>query len=85
LEAVSVKFEKDRPACLAVRKNLHPDIAALYVYEPEGALVYRYAEVSIVPPVSMAAVPAGPDGTEKLLVVQRKDFEDRVIEYSLGR
>lgn len=40
VDAVAVRFRKDEPAHLAVRKNLSPDLAVLYVYDANGTLVF---------------------------------------------
>jgi len=86
VEAVPVILEKDKPASLAVRKILHPDLAVLYVYDANGTLVFQHTEVtegSLQP--ALAAVPADETGVERLLVGHSVDVGARVVEYSIAR
>lgn len=84
IKAVTVKFKKDEPPFLAVRKSLFPDIDVLYVYDINGKLVFQEAQVrkgSSHP--ALAAIPANNTGVEKLLVGASKGYGARVVEYSL--
>jgi len=88
MNATTVRFLKDGPAFLAVRKNLHPSIVALFVYGANGKLVFQKAETtgeSIQP--SLAAVPVVGTDIERLLVGAPRRFWGgaKVIEYSLAQ
>jgi hypothetical protein len=85
VNAAVVQFKKDEPACLAVRKILHPDLAVLYVYDANGKLVFQESEVikgSMEP--ALAAVPADGVVAERLLVGSARNYGARVLEYSLA-
>lgn len=84
LAAVPVRFRADTPAYLAVRKMLHPDLSALYVYDAEGQLVHHDVEVILGSgDAALAAVPVGESGAERLLVGSKNDTTAQLIEYSL--
>jgi len=86
VKAVIVRFRKDEPAFLAVRKILHPDLAVLFVYDASGSLVFQSAQViegSMQP--SLAAVPVDETGNERLLVAHGHGYGERIIEYSLAQ
>jgi hypothetical protein len=86
VKAVTVKFQKDEPAFIAVRKILHPDLAVLYVYDANGALVFQSTQtVEGSMHASIASVPADEIGIEKLLVGTRYGYDEKVIEYSLAQ
>jgi hypothetical protein len=87
VKAVTVKFKKEEPEYLAVRKNLHPDLSILYIYDANGKLVYQKTEVieSVSAP-TLAAMPINETGTEILLVgVSAGYLGTQVLEYSLTR
>ena len=82
--AAPVRFRAGAPAYLAVRKNLHPDLAALYVYDAEGKLVQQDVEAGWGRPApALAAVPAGTNGAERLLVGAGDGFHAALWEYAL--
>ncbi len=84
INAISVKFDKDAPEYLAVRKNLSSDLAVLYIYDGAGNLVYQKTdEVKMNPRPALAAIPTD-TGAEKLLVGSEKDYQARIFEYSLS-
>ena len=84
LAAVPVRFRAGAPAFLAVRKDLHPDLAVLYVYDSEGRRVHQDVEVVLgSADPALAAVPAGATGTEHLLVGSGENNQVRLLEYSL--
>lgn len=86
LKAITVKFNKEKPPYLVVRKSLHPDLIVLYVYDADGKLVYQKTEVTKggrTP--TLAAVPTNEAGTEKLLVGAVQKFKAQLVEYSLTR
>jgi hypothetical protein len=87
MKAVTVKFKKEEPEYLAVRKILFPDLAVLYVYDANGKLVYQKTEVfeGLLNP-ALAAMPVNKTGTEKLLMgASAGTFRVQVLEYSLTR
>ncbi len=84
--AVTVRFQKDEPAFLAVRKVLHPDLAVLFVYDANGSLVFQSAQIiegSMQP--SLAAVSADGTSIERLLVGHGHGYGERIVEYSLAQ
>ena len=85
LAALPVKFKKNEPEYLAVKKSLHPDLSVLYVYNANGRLVYQRTDVADgrVPP-ALAAVSAKEAGVEKLLVGAAQKSELQVLEYSVA-
>jgi len=86
VKAVTVRFQKDEPAFLAVRKILHPDLAVLFVFDANGSLIYQSAQIiegSMQP--SLAAVPVDETGIDRLLVGHRHGYGERIIEYSLAQ
>jgi len=87
MNAATVKFNKDEPEYLAVKKSLHPDISVLYVYAVDGKLVYQKTQVvegNLAP--ALAAIPANDAGAERLLVGESaSNFKAQVVEYSLTR
>ncbi len=85
VKAVTIKFRKEEPEYLAVRKSLHPDLSVLYVYDPNGNLVYQKTEVSEVLAPLLFAAPVAETGTERLLVGSTQKFNGQVVEYSLTR
>lgn len=86
MKAVTVKFKKKAPAFLAVRKNLHPDLAVLFVYNADGNLVFQTAKIAKVPiQPSLATVPSDEPGVERLLVGSPMGYGSVVIEYSLAQ
>jgi len=86
VKAVTVKFKKNEPAYLAVRKNLHPDLAVLFVYNADGNLVFQTAKVAKGPiQPALAAVPSDETGVERLLVGSPKGYGSIVLEYSLAQ
>ena len=86
VKAVTVKFHKDEPAYLAVRKILHPDLAVLFVYDTEGNLVFQTAQVRQIPlQPALAAMPANETGGERLLLGAARGYGTIVIEYSLAQ
>src|SRR5574341_298284 len=87
VKALTVKFNAGEPDYLVVRKSLHPDLSVLYVYNPDGELVYQKTEVveGLLAP-TLAVVPADEYGAERLLVGESApDFRARVLEYALTR
>lgn len=84
--AVPVKFRADESAWLAVRKNVHPDLAVLFVYDAAGQLVHQDVEIrqggSGTP--ALAGVPAADGQTERLLVGGGEDGAARLVEYALS-
>jgi hypothetical protein len=86
VKAVTVKFKKDKPAYLAVRKRLHPDLLVLYVYDSEGKLVYQKTDVSEGANVSALAVMEVSDaGDEKLVAGRAQNRKPQILEYSAAR
>ena len=86
VKAITVKLHKDEPACLAVRKILHPDLAVLFVYDTEGNLVFQTAQVRKIPlQPALAAMPANETGVERLLVGAARGYGTIVLEYSLSQ
>ena len=86
VKAVTVQFQKDEPACLAVRKSLHPDLAVLFVYDANCKLVFQKAEVrkgGMQP--ALAVVRVDETGVERLLVGAARGYGARVLEYSLAQ
>ena len=84
LKAVTVKFNKDKPEYLAVRKRLFPDISVLYVYDNDGKLVYQKTEViRYVPAPTLLVVPAKEADAENLLVGSVRNDRALILEYSL--
>lgn len=86
VKAVTIKFKKDEPEYLAVKKSLHPDLSVLYVYGNDGKLVYQKTEVikgGRKP--TLVAVPMNETGDERLLVGSALDDKGLVLEYSLAR
>lgn len=77
VKAVTVRFDKNQPAYLAVRKKLHPDITVLYVYDHQGKLVYQKTDVTDYAYVSALAV-ADTDipGQEKLLAGYKNEIRE---------
>ncbi|MCK4904834.1 VCBS repeat-containing protein [bacterium] len=86
LKALTVRFNKDEPEYLAVRKSLHPDILVLYVYDYKGNLVYQKTEVlKRMRKPTLAVMPMNEIGDEKLLIGSMLDNRGVVLEYSLNR
>ncbi|MHC4739736.1 MAG: FG-GAP repeat domain-containing protein, partial [Planctomycetota bacterium] len=86
VKAVTVKFKKDEPEYLAVKKNLHPDLSVLYVYDNYGKLVYQKTEVvEGGRTLALAVVPMRETGNEGLLVGAARNHKSLVLEYSLIR
>lgn len=86
VKVLTVKFKKDGPEYLAVRKRLHPDLVVLYVYDSEGKLVYQKTEVvGGGTSLALAVVPVHETGTEVLLVGSVRNRKPLVLEYSLTR
>lgn len=86
VESVTVNLRKDDPSYLAVKKRLHPDLSVLFVYNPDGKLMYQKSEV--VRGVLAPALTAGPPneaGIEKLIVGASREFKAQILEYSLTR
>ena len=84
IAAVPVRFRAGAPAFLAVRKDLHPDLAVLYVFDGEGRRVHQDVEVVLgSADPALAAVPAGDSGVERLLVGSGENNQVRLLEYSL--
>lgn len=86
VEAVTVKLSKDKSDYLAVKKSLHPDLSVLYVYDPDGKLVFQKTDV--IKGILMPALTPGPAndaGIEKLIVGASREFKAQVLEYSLTR
>jgi len=84
VKAVTVKFKKEEPEYLAVKKSLHPDLSVLYVYDANGKFVYQKTDViDLVLAPTLAAVPANESGVEKLLVGSKQKNKAQVLEYSL--
>ena len=83
--ATAVKFHADTPSFLAVRKNLQPDLAVLYVYDAEGQRIGLDVETRMggSGSPSLAAVPGQQPGTERLLVGSEIARKPRILEYSL--
>lgn len=82
--AVPVRFRAGEPPALAVRKNVHPDLAVLYVYTADNRLIHQSVEIRPgggTP--ALAAVPAGDSGVERLLVGSGENNQVRLLEYSL--
>lgn len=82
--AVPVRFRNGEPPALAVRKNVHPDLAVLYVYTADNRLIHQSVEIRPgggTP--ALAAVPAGDSGVERLLVGSGENNQVRLLEYSL--
>lgn len=87
LSAITVRFKKDEPAYLAVKKSIHPDLSVLYVYDANSKLVFQKTQAveGLLAP-TLAAVPVRDSGAEKLLVGEyTKGFKAQVLEYSLTR
>ena len=87
MKAVTVKFRKEEPEYLAVRKILFPDLSVLYVYDANGKLVYQKTEVfeGLLAP-TLTTMPVNETGSEKLLVgASAGNFRAQVLEYSLTR
>lgn len=83
MNAVPLRLRKNEAPGLAVRKILHPDLETLFVYNAGGVLIFQRTDVrrgSMQP--SLAAVPAGEKGVQKLLVGTTRDKQVRVLEYS---
>ena len=87
VKAVAVKFKKNEPAFLAVRKILMPDIAVLYIYDIKGNLVYNKTETFTGNMnATLVAVPTDEEGGEKLLVgSEGKNYGSQLIEYSISQ
>ena len=87
VKAVTVKFKKNEPAFLAVRKILMPDIAVLYIYDIKGNLVYNKTETFTGNMnATLVAVPTDEEGGEKLLVgSEGKNYGSQLIEYSISQ
>jgi hypothetical protein len=87
VKAITVKFQKEKPAYLAVRKILHPDLDVLYIYDANDKLVFQKSEVikgSMQP--SLATVIVDKSSVERLLVGAKQDYYGtRVLEYSLAQ
>lgn len=84
IAAVPVRFRAGEPPALAVRKNVHPDLAVLYVYTADNRLIHQSVEIRQgggTP--ALAAVPAGDSGVERLLVGSGENNQVRLLEYSL--
>ena len=80
LAAVPVRFRAGAPAFLAVRKDLHPDLAVLYVFDSEGRRVHQDVEVVLgSADPALAAVPAGASGAEHLLVGSGENNQVRLL------
>ena len=87
VKAITVRFNKDEPAYLAVKKTLHPDISVLYVYAANGNLVFQKTQVieGVLTP-TLAIVPDSHTGAENLLTGEyASKFKTQVLEYSLTR
>jgi hypothetical protein len=83
--AVAVKFEKDEPRYLVAKKNLHPDISVLYVYDCKGKLVYQKTEAMRgVGTHGLVVVPVVEIGDEKLLMGSIRNYHPFVLEYFLA-
>lgn len=82
--AATVKLEKAESRYLAVKKSLHPDLSVLYVYDPNGTLVFQKTEVikGVLAP-ALTPGPADEAGLEKLIVGASQEFKAQVLEYSL--
>jgi hypothetical protein len=85
VKAVTVALRKGKPAYLAVRKFLHPDLAVLFVYDADQKLVYQETEArrgSTQP--AIAGVPGHKKGVERLLVGTDGEYGASVVEYTLA-
>ncbi len=82
--AAAVKLEKNASGYLAVKKSLHPDLSVLYVYNPEGKLVYQKTDVikGVLAP-ALSPGPADSDGLEKLIVGAFRSNISQILEYSV--
>jgi hypothetical protein len=87
LNAITIKFKKDEPAFLAVKKSIHPDLSVLYVYDANGKLVFQKTQaVEGLLSTTLAVAPLRDTGAEKLLVGEyKKGFKAQVLEYTLTR
>jgi len=84
--AAPVKLENTESRYLAVKKSLHPDLSVLYVYNPNGKLVFQKTEVikGVLTP-ALTPGPANKAGLEKLIVGASRGFNAQILEYSLTR
>lgn len=84
ITAVNVKFKAGEQDYLAVRKSEFP-LKVLYVYNPQGKLVYQKTDNSSDMEAALLATP-GENGTEKLLTstYDPKNMTDviRILEYT---
>jgi hypothetical protein len=86
VKALTVKFKKNEPEYLAVKKRLFPDLSVLYVYDYDGKLVYQKTEVvEGGRTLAFAVVPMNETGNEGLLVGSTRNRKPLVLEYSLTR
>ena len=86
VKALTVKFKKDEPKYLVVKKNLHPDLSVLYVYSNDGKLMYQKTEVvEGGRTLALAVVPMRETESEGLLVGSTQGHKPLVLEYSLTR
>ena len=86
VQAQTVKFEKDVPSYLVVKKKLHPDLLALYVFDKNGQLVYQKTDVmDRFQSNDFAVVPIDKFGDEGILVGAVRDMKPLLLEYSLNR
>jgi hypothetical protein len=86
VKAATVKLKKEESKYLAVKKSLHPDLSVLYVYNPNGRLVYQKTEVikGVLAPM-LTAGPTNEVGLEKLIVGASREYNTQVLEYSATR
>lgn len=83
VKALTVRLRDDQPEYLAVRKSLHPDLMVLYVYDPEGKLLYQKTEVSEFGRIpTLEVIPLKQTGRERLLTGASRNRSALLLEYS---
>jgi hypothetical protein len=84
IKATAVKFKKDQPNYLVVKKSLHPDIVMLYIYNHDGKLVYQKAETTEFGfrYSAFAVVPENKSGTQNLLIGTVQNDKAVILECS---
>ena len=85
VQTQAVKFKKNAPSCLVVKKKLHPDLLALYVFDKNRRLVYQKTDVmDRFRSNDFDVVPIGKFGEERILVGSVRDMKPLLLEYSLN-
>ncbi len=80
--ATPLILQPGEPASLAVRKHLHPDLAVLYVFSPDGRLLQQDVETTFGGTPALAAVPDPAADAQRLLVGSQEDYRPRLLLFT---